>query len=116
MTAARSARYSNANKAQNATENTAGKALGILGRGIVSVLAGLLQMFEIAPAKPPSPEQQKRNYYAAKEQQATDELVAEKAARVRQGLEQIRRDDQERERKRRERGGYDDDYGRGRER
>jgi hypothetical protein len=103
-------------KTARATEKTVGKGLGIFGRGIMGALAGLLKLFEIAPAKPPSPEQQERNFYAAQEQQATDELAAKKEAHARQLLERISRDDQERERKRRERGGYDDDYGRGRER
>jgi hypothetical protein len=97
------------------TGNTVSKGAGILGRGILSVFAGLLKMFDLFPAKPPSPEQQQRNRQAAKEQQATDELKAEKDVALRQILERISRDDQERARQRRERGGRDDDD-RGRDR
>jgi hypothetical protein len=40
-----------------------------------------LKLFEIAPAKPPSPEQQERNYYA-KEQQAPDEIAAKSESKL----------------------------------
>jgi hypothetical protein len=98
------------------TGNTVGKGAGIFGRGIVSVLAGLLKMFDLFPAKPPSPEQQERNHPAAQEKKATDEIKAEKDVRLQQLLQQIARDDQERARQRRERGGRDYDHDRGRER
>jgi hypothetical protein len=104
-----------AGKVERAAEKTVGKASGIFGRGILGALAGLLKLFDLFPAAPPSPEQQQRNHQAAKEQQATDELAAAKEAYARQLLERISRDDQERARRARERGGRDDDYG-GRER
>jgi hypothetical protein len=102
--------------AKTTAVKTGGKALGIFGRGIFGALAGLLKLFEIAPAAPPSPEQQKRNRYAAKEQQARQQQADRERQRLDDILRQMSRDDQERERQRRERGGYDDDYGRGRER
>ena len=99
----------------NRSLKAAGKGAGIVGRGL-GMLAGVAKWLDLFPAPPPSPEQQERNYYAAKEQQATDDLAAKKESSLQDILRQIARDDQERERQRRERGGYDDDYGRGRER
>jgi hypothetical protein len=99
----------------NRAVNVAGKGAGIIGRGL-GLLAKFAEWLDLFPAKPPSPEQQERNYQAAKEQQATDDIAATKEARLQAILRQINRDDQEQERKRRERGGYDDDYGRGRDR
>jgi hypothetical protein len=64
----------------NRSTTRAGKGAGILGRGIIGALAGLLKLFDIAPAKPPSPEQQKRNFYADQEQQASDDIQARKDA------------------------------------
>jgi hypothetical protein len=64
----------------NRSTTRAGKGAGIVGRGIIGALAGLLKLFDIAPAKPPSPEQQKRNAQAAREQQASDDIQARKDA------------------------------------
>jgi hypothetical protein len=69
-----------AGEAVNRSANTGGKGAGIVARGVLGVLAGLLKWLDLFPAKPPSPEQQERNYYAAKEQQATDEIAAKKEA------------------------------------
>jgi hypothetical protein len=76
-TEARSAATGNVGRA---AERTAGKGAGILARGILGALAGLFKLFDLFPAKPPSPEQQKRNYRAAKEQEATDDIAAKKEA------------------------------------
>jgi len=69
----------------------------------------------IAPAPPLSPDQQQRAARAAEEQRAQEEAAreaAEKEARLQELLEQIRRDDAERERQARERGD-DEEHGRG---
>jgi hypothetical protein len=115
MRAARSARYSIANKTGRAAENTTGKFAGISARGILSALFALFKLFELFPAKPPSPEQQKRNNRAAKEKQERQREADRIDERTQEILRQMSRDDQERDRRRRERGGRDDDYG-GRER
>jgi hypothetical protein len=108
--------YRETGKTERATEKAAGKGAGILGRGILGALAGLFKLFDLFPAKPPSPEQQERNHRAAEEKQAVRENEAVKDERLQEILRQMSRDDQERARQRRERGGRDDDYGRGRER
>jgi hypothetical protein len=105
-----------AGEAVNRSTNIGGKGAGIVGRGILGALAGLFKWLDLFPAKPPSPEQQERNYYAAKEQQAADQKAEIKDVRLQEILRQMARDDQERARQRRERGGHDDDYDRGRER
>jgi hypothetical protein len=107
--------YRETGKTERATEKAADKGGNLVSR-MVSAFLSLFTAFEIAPAPPPSPEQQERNHRAAQEQQTTDELAAKKESSLQDILRQIARDDQERERQRRERGGYDDDYGRGRER
>jgi hypothetical protein len=94
----------------NRSVKPAGKALGIIGGGIAAALGKIADM--LFPAKSPSPEQQERNYRAAKQQQATDEIAAKKEAYAQQLLDQIARSDQERARRKRERGRDVDDYGR----
>jgi hypothetical protein len=95
----------------NRTTNLAGKGAGIAGRGILGVLAGLVKWLDPFPAKPPSPQQQERNYWAAKEQEATDQINRRKKITGDELRAQMARDDQERARRSRERG-RDDDYGR----
>jgi hypothetical protein len=71
----------------NRSLNIAGKGAGIVGRGL-GMLAGLFKFFDLFPAKPPSPEQQKRNYWAAKEQEATDAIAAKKETAAEQERQQ----------------------------
>jgi hypothetical protein len=97
----------------------------VLGK-VLDVFAGMFESLFASPPPPPAPEEQRRAERVAEEQReqaAAEREAAEREARFQELLEQIRRDDAERERQSlAERFGRardydrDDDYDRGRER
>jgi hypothetical protein len=62
-------------EAVNQSLKRGGKGLSALGRGIAAGIVNAIGEF-LFPTTPPTPEQQERNYHAAKEQQATDDIKA----------------------------------------
>lgn len=69
-----------ASTAEKVAEKPLAKAFEIFGRTVTALFAGLTKFFDLFPAAPPDPAQQKRNRLAAAEQAATDEIKARQEA------------------------------------